>query len=93
MITTGGTIEAATKGLIDAGCKPLVSIVATHALLVPPAFERLERLPIQHLIATNSIESTSLPARFQLVNLGPLLAAAIGRLHRDQSLAPLTAPA
>jgi ribose-phosphate pyrophosphokinase len=31
MITTGGTIKAAVKGLLDAGCTPNVSVVATHA--------------------------------------------------------------
>jgi ribose-phosphate pyrophosphokinase len=34
MITTGATIEAAVKGLLEAGCKPEVSVVATHALFV-----------------------------------------------------------
>jgi ribose-phosphate pyrophosphokinase len=94
MITTGATIEAAVKGLLDAGCKPDVSVVATHALFVGPAAARLQALPIRHLIGTNSVEAaTELPAHFQVVNVAPLIADAIGRLHSDQSLEPLLAHA
>jgi ribose-phosphate pyrophosphokinase len=94
MITTGGTIEAAVKGLLEAGCTPDVSVVATHALFVGPAVARLSALPIRQLIATDTVDTTSeLPAPFQVVNVAPLIADAIGRLHRDQSLAPILAHA
>ena len=94
MITTGGTIEAATKGLLEAGCKPDVSVVATHALFVGPAVARLQALPIRQLIGTNSVELTAeLPAHFQVVNLAPMIADTIARLHRDQSLETLLAHA
>lgn len=93
MITTGGTIEAAVKGLLEAGCKPEVSVLATHAIFVGPALERLQALPIQQLIGTNSVEPRELPAHFQVVNLAPVIAETIGRLNRDQSLAPLLAHA
>jgi ribose-phosphate pyrophosphokinase len=94
MITTGGTIEAAVKGLLEAGCRRDVSVVATHALFVGPAVARLQALPIRQLIATDSVEtSAELPAHFQVVNVAPLIADAIGRLHRDQSLEPVLAHA
>jgi ribose-phosphate pyrophosphokinase len=87
-------IEAAVKGLLEAGCRPDVSVVATHALFVGPAVARLQALPIRQLIATDSVEtSAELPAPFQVVNVAPLIADAIGRLHRDQSLAPILAHA
>jgi ribose-phosphate pyrophosphokinase len=86
MITTGGTIEAAVKGLLDAGCTPTVSVLATHAVFVGPAVERLQALPIQQLICTNSVESRELPAHFQVVNLAPPIAETIRRLHQDESL-------
>jgi ribose-phosphate pyrophosphokinase len=90
MITTGGTIEAAVKGLIEAGCKPDVSVMATHALFVGPATPRLQALPIRQLIGTNSVDlGTPLPAHFQVVNLAPMIAETIARLHRDQSLGNL----
>jgi ribose-phosphate pyrophosphokinase len=93
MITTGGTIEAAVKGLLEAGCKPNVSVVATHAVFVGPAVERFKALPIEQLIGTNSVEPNELPAHFQVVNLGPMIAEAIARLNRDQSLEALLAHA
>jgi ribose-phosphate pyrophosphokinase len=93
MITTGGTIEAAVKGLLEAGCQPDVSVVATHALFVGPALARLQALPIHQLICTNSVEPHELPAHFQVVNLAPMIAETIGRLNRDQSLEPLLAHA
>ena len=93
MITTGGTIEAAVKGLLDAGCKPNVSVLATHAVFVGPAAERFKALPIEQLIGTNSVEPDELAAHFQVVNLAPMIAETIGRLNRDQSLEPLLAHA
>jgi ribose-phosphate pyrophosphokinase len=93
MITTGGTIEAAVKGLLDAGCKPTVSVLATHAVFVGPAVARLQALPIQQLIGTNSVESDELLTHLQVVNLAPMIAETIGRLNRDQSLEPLLAHA
>lgn len=87
MITTGATVEAAIKGLLEAGCKPDVSVVATHALFVGPAAARLQALPIRQLIGTNSVNLTAeLPAHFQVVNLAPIIADTIARLNRDQSL-------
>lgn len=59
MIITGATIEAAVKGLLEAGCKPKVSVVATHALFVGTAVARLQALPIDQLIGTNSVETTA----------------------------------
>jgi len=93
MITTGATIEAAVTGLLDAGCKPDVSVLATHALFVGPAIARLQALSIRQLIATNSVNATAVPVPFQVVNLAPMLADAIARLHRDQSLGSLLAHA
>jgi ribose-phosphate pyrophosphokinase len=90
MVTTGGTIEAAVKGLLEAGCKPEVSVAATHALFVGPALTRLQALPIRQLVGTNSVErSGPLPAPFQPVSLAPLIAATIRRLNRDESLEPV----
>jgi ribose-phosphate pyrophosphokinase len=94
MVTTGATIEAAAKGLLEAGCKPEVSVVTTHALFVGPAIARLKALPIRQLIGTNSVEvAADLPAHFQVVNLAPIIADTIGRLHRDESLGALLAHA
>jgi ribose-phosphate pyrophosphokinase len=94
MITTGATIEAAVKGLLEAGCKPDVSVVATHALFVGPAIARIRALPIRQLIGTNSVElESALPAHFQVVNVASMIADTITRLHRGESLEHLLARA
>ncbi|HVC21195.1 MAG TPA: ribose-phosphate pyrophosphokinase [Vicinamibacterales bacterium] len=90
MISTGGTIEAAVKALIEAGSTREISVAATHALFSGGAVERLQGLPIDRLVVTDSVpgrEVASLP--IERVTLAPLLAAAIHRLHRDDSLADL----
>ncbi len=90
MITTGGTIEAAAHGLLDAGCKPDLTVVATHTLFVGPAVERLQALPIRQLLGTDTVDvAADLPTSFQVVNIAPMIAEAIRRLHRDQSLEPI----
>ena len=87
MISTGGTIEAAVNAVLQAGGKPEVSVVATHALFVGEAVERLRALPIQQLIGSNTVDTAAeLPAHFQVINVAPMLADTIARLHRDQSL-------
>lgn len=85
MITTGGTIQAAVRALLEAGCRPEVAVVATHALLVAPAAERLAGLPLRRVIATDSVPGADrLPVALERVGLAPLLADAIGRLHGER---------
>jgi ribose-phosphate pyrophosphokinase len=90
MISTGGTIEAASKALLAAGASPEVSVVASHALLVGPAVDRLRNLSLRSFIVTDSVPLPSLEAMSpQFVGLAPLLAEAIRRLHHDRSMADL----
>jgi ribose-phosphate pyrophosphokinase len=87
MITTGATIEAAVQSLLEAGCRPEITVAATHGLFVGDASDRLARLPIQRLVTTNSVrapESAALP--LERVSIAPLLADAISRLHGNRSL-------
>jgi len=67
-----------------------VTVIASHALLVGPAVERLQRAGLRRLVVTDSVA----PARvgglpLQVVTLAPLLADAIRRLHEDRSLSDL----
>jgi ribose-phosphate pyrophosphokinase len=90
MISTGGTIVAASQALLAAGCEPQMTVVATHALLVGPAIERLRSVPVQRLLATDSVTA---PAEstfpLQVTSLDALLAEAIRRLHGQRSLSDL----
>jgi ribose-phosphate pyrophosphokinase len=92
MISTGGTIEAAADAVLQAGGRPDVTVVATHALLVGPARDRLARLPLRRLIVTDSVRLPYvLPVAHDVVSLAPLLATTIARLHSGESLSGLIA--
>ena len=87
MISTGGTIEAAVEAVVSAGALPEVTVAATHGLFVGPAAERLRRGSIRRLIVTDSvIPSAEQSLAVEYVSIGPLLASAIDRLHRNESL-------
>jgi ribose-phosphate pyrophosphokinase len=90
MISTGGTIVAASQALLAAGCAPQMTVVATHALLVGPASERLRSVPVQRLLATDSVTAPAESAfPLQVTSLDALLAEAIRRLHGQRSLSDL----
>jgi ribose-phosphate pyrophosphokinase len=91
MISTGGTIAAAAAALLEAGCLPEITVVASHSLLVGQALERLSaNLSIQRLITTDSVPLPSTtPFTLHVVGLAGLLADAIDRLHTNRSLDPL----
>jgi ribose-phosphate pyrophosphokinase len=55
MISTGATIEAAARALLAAGCAPEITVIASHALNVGPANERLAALGVKHLVVTDSV--------------------------------------
>jgi ribose-phosphate pyrophosphokinase len=82
MISTAGTIEAAVIALLEAGCVRDITVVATHALLVGPAIERLQRLPIRRLLTTDSVPRPErLPFQVEVVSIAPLLARSIELLR------------
>ena len=92
MISTGATIEAAVRALLEAGCNSEITVVTTHALLVGPAVERLRRLPLSRLVAADTVPlPEEMPLPLERVSVAELLAEAIRRLHRRQSLHTLIA--
>jgi ribose-phosphate pyrophosphokinase len=91
MVTTGGTIEAAARGLLDAGCRPEITVAATHGLFVGSAAERLDALPIRSIVATDSVIPAATPQHRRTISLAPVLADVIARLHSNKSLGDLLA--
>lgn len=87
MISTGGTVEAATRVLLDCRAAPDITVAATHGLLVAAAQERLRRLPIRRLLVADTVAPHPDQVRpVRLPTVAPLLADAIGRLHHDEPL-------
>ncbi len=89
MVSTAGTIAAATAALLQAGAAPPAIVIATHGLLVGEAVQRMGGLPIKRLIFSDSVERAVSGLPIQTVSVAPLLAEAIRRLHSEQSLADL----
>jgi len=94
MLSTGATIEAAVGVLRAAGAVEPMSVAVTHALLVGRAREILQRLPLANIVVTDSVSvKLPAPAHLEICSVAPLLATAIQRNHRDESLADLRASA
>lgn len=89
MITTGGTVEAAVRAVLDAGARAEVVVAATHGLLVGKAVERLAALPVKRVVTSDSVLSSPGSLPIERVSLASLLAEAISRLHGDRSLSDL----
>jgi len=90
MITTGGTIEAAARALLEAGCREEMVVAATHGVLVGPAATRLDALPIRRLIVTDTVAMPAVrPRALETAAVSTLLAEAVAGLHWGGSLANL----
>jgi ribose-phosphate pyrophosphokinase len=90
MIDTAGTITLAAQALKDAGATE-VYVCATHPVFSGPAIERIEKSPIKQMVVTDSIQ---LPEEKQIdklvqVSVGPLIGAAIKRIHENKPVSPL----
>ncbi len=87
MISTGATIEAATRIALAHHAAPPVTVAAIYGLLVGDAAERLHTLPLHRLVVTDTITPPGGPPSWvDLRSVDRLLADAIDRLHRDQPL-------
>ena len=95
MISTGGTIKAAIETLLEEGCEPQITVVASHGLFAGPALERLSAVPVRRFVVTDSVRRQEwlLPLPLEVVSLAPLLAETTERLYNDRSLDGLIAHA
>ncbi len=90
MMSTGHTVAAAVRGLLAAGCRPEVTVVVSHGLLVGPIERVLQDLPIGRIVTTDSVPPRAdLPLPVAVASLAPLLGDAIRRLDRHESLGDL----
>jgi ribose-phosphate pyrophosphokinase len=82
MLSTGGTIEAAVGALHAAGVAEPISLAVSHALLVGHARDVLARLPLDRVLAADTVTlNGSPPPHFEIVSVAPLIATAIERLR------------
>jgi ribose-phosphate pyrophosphokinase len=89
-VLTAGSLSEAVKIVREHGARD-VSVSFTHALLVPPAVQRLQDARIKEIVTTNTIE---LPAEkrlpnMQVLSVAPLLAEVVIRAHEGRSVGEL----
>lgn len=88
MISTGGSISEACRIVKKFGARK-VFVGATHGVLCGPAHERLANSGAEQIFLTDTIPNTNLPPNITTVSIAPLLAQAILRIHRSQSVSDL----
>lgn len=89
-VSTAGTLVEAAHILEEHGAKEIYA-GATHAVLVGPAIERIEKSPIKELVVTNTIplEEEKRIDKIKVVSIAPLFAEAIKRLNEARPLGDL----
>lgn len=93
MLSTGATLAAAIGALTAAGAVEPMTVAVTHALLAGRARDILATLPIARLIVADTVplEPPAVPL-LECTSVAPLIATAIRRDHRHESLADLRMP-
>lgn len=90
MIDTAGTMTQAVEALKKEGAEDIF-VCATHALLSPPAVDRIKKSPIKEVVVTNTLPLTE-EKRFDnlsVISVADLLAKAIANIHEDSSVSIL----
>ncbi len=90
MIDTAGTICNAATALQAEGAAEVYAL-ASHGVFSGPALERLENSPIKEIIVTNTISHKpgTLPDKITVLDVAPLLAKAINRIHEHTSISAM----
>jgi len=91
IIDTAGTIVKAANALKANGAGRIFAC-AVHGVLSGPAFERIEKAPIEKLIVTNTIPLNGDRARHSKIvslSVARLLAQAIRSIHEESSVSSL----
>jgi ribose-phosphate pyrophosphokinase len=91
MIDTGGTIVQAAEAIMEKGANAVYAC-CTHAVLSGNAVERIAKSPLKELVITNTIplsEEGKAIGKICVLDVAPLLAEAIKRIHRGESVSSL----
>ncbi len=90
MIDTAGTITLAAKALLEKGAKEVYAC-CTHAVLSPPAIERLKEATIKEVVVTNtiSLREDQKIDKMVILSVAQIIAEAIMRVHEMRSISEL----
>lgn len=92
MCDTGETIKLATNALIEGGARTVYAVVS-HGLLSGESMAMLSKLPIEKLVVSNTICQTEhirqAHGRLEVMDISPVLAESIRRIHNGESVSLL----
>lgn len=93
LISSGGTIARTVKACAEAGAGHICA-AASHGLFVPNANEVLAEPALNELVITNTVPpfrlySEAVKNKLVILDVAPLLAEAIRRIHEDGSIVEL----
>ena len=90
MISTGGSLVEAVNALKDAGALDIYAAIV-HPVLAGSAIEKIKNSALHELIVTNSIPiaSDKKTEKIRQISVAQLLAEAIHRIHRNESVSSL----
>lgn len=93
MIDTAGTIVAAAETLKANGAEA-VYICATHPVFSGPAYERLDRAPVEEVVVCDTIPVPldKQTGKIKVVSVAPLFAHAIANVYGNSSVSELFDP-
>jgi len=90
MISTGGTLIEAAETLLERGARDVIAC-ASHGIFAGDSADLIQQSRIREVITTNTIPLAEGSRRDKIhqVSIAPLLAEAIRRIHRHESVSAL----
>ena len=90
LVSTAGSLVEAVRALKEAGALEIYAAIV-HPVLVGPSVERIRNSDLRELIVTNSIPLAPEKRidKIRPLSVAPLLAEAIHRIHRNESVSAL----
>ncbi len=88
IIDTGRSLVEGAKALLKNGAKRVIAC-ATHAVLSKDAKDRIMGSPIEKVFVTDTIHHDSLPEKFEVLSVAPLLGETIMRIRKNLSVSVL----
>lgn len=73
---------SAVKALLEEGCRPEITVAASHGLFVGEASKDLGELPVRRILTTDSVLCPIVHLSLETVSLKYVIAKVIDRLHR-----------
>lgn len=85
MVDTAGTLTLAAQIIKDNGATS-VHAFATHPVLSGPAYERIEKSPIEKLVVTDSIPNVKESQKIEVLSVAKLFAETIDSVYHNESI-------